>query len=398
MKYKSFSFVTVIAVLFLLFACEENDPFSPNASGVTQEVTEGGNGRGQVTVMTWNIYVGADVDVVLGAQDPNQIPGLVAVAYQELLSTSFEERAGTIAQFIQEYQPHLIGLQEVSLIQRFSDYPFDPNDLSNLVEQFDYLQILMDKLESLGLNYQIAGKVDNADVSVPMLANPSPFDLDGVRLLDSDVVLARQDVVVSGVTAGNYFAVLPTAFANIPRGYVSLNATVGQKTYRFVSTHLESYSEEIVDIRMAQAWELVGILSGETLPIIMVGDFNTYAPSSLNTAWPTYEFFVGSGYTDVWPYNLVGSEGDGFTASHASDLRNPVPQLDRRIDLIFVRNQGGPAGQNEFGPVQAFVLGDELNERTPSGMWPSDHAGVVAKLHIQEPAQLAASNSGASAY
>lgn len=149
---------------------------------------------------------------------------------------------------------------------------------------------------------------------------------------------------------------------------------------------------------MAQAWELVGILSGETLPIIMVGDFNTYAPSSLNEEpWQTYQFLVGSGYTDVWPYNLVGSEGEGFTAPHDSDLRNPVPHLDRRIDLIFVRNQGGPAGQHEFGPVQAHVLGDELNERTPTGMWPSDHAGVVAKLHIQGSAQMAASSSGTSA-
>jgi len=399
MKYKSFSIVTVIAVLFLLFACEENDPFSPNAagtgSGVTQEVTKGGNGRGQVTVMTWNIYVGADVDAILAAA-PEDIPDSVAVAYAELLSTNFEERAGTIAQFIQEYEPDLIGLQEVSLIQRFSDVPPSPG---NLIEQFDYLEILLNKLEALGLNYQMVDSVNNADVIVPRLANDSPPTLDYVRLLDSDVVLARSDVQTSNVIKGNYQVALPTPFGfDIPRGYVTLKATIGQKTYRFVSTHLESYSEEIVDIRMAQAQELVGVLSGETLPIIMVGDFNTYAPSSLNTAWPTYNFLVGSGYTDVWPHNLVGSEGEGFTAPHASDLRNPISELDRRIDLIFVRNQGDPAGQNEIGPVQAFVLGDELDERTPSGMWPSDHAGVVAKLHIQAPAQLATSNSTASAY
>lgn len=389
MKYKSFSIVTVIAVLFLLFACEENDPFSPNASGVTQEVTGGDSSRGQVTVMTWNIYVGADVDIVLGATSEEELAYLVGLAYEELLSTNFEERAGTIAQFIQQYEPHLIGLQEVSLIQRFS-LEYEP------LGEFDYLEILMNKLEALGLNYQIAGKVDNADVTMPRL-DPNTSEVDYVRLLDSDVVLTRQNVTVSDVMVGNYYAVLPTPFVDIPRGYVSLNATIGQKTYRFVSTHLESYTELV---RLPQAQELVGILAGETQSIIMVGDFNTYAPGSVGSIGATYEFLVGeqAGYTDIWPYNLVGSEGDGLTASHASNLRNPVPQFDRRIDLIFVRNQGGPAGQHEFGPVQAYVLGDELDERTPSGMWPSDHAGVVAKLHIQEPAQLATSNGAASAY
>lgn len=394
MKYKSFKIVTVIAVLFLLFACEKSDPFSPNAPGAgstgSEEELKGSSGRGQVTVMTWNIYVGADVDVVLGATDPTQIPGLVAAAYQELLSTNFEERAGTIAQFIQEYEPHLIGLQEVSLIQRFSP-------VSGPIEQFDYFEILMDKLGALGLNYQVAGKVDNADVTVPMIVNPITFEVEEyVRLLDSDVVLARQDVAVSDVIEKNYQAVLPTPFGFvIPRGYVSLNATVGQKDYRFVNTHLES--SDFDNVRYFQAGELVNELSGETQPIIMVGDFNTRAPSSLDPAGPTYQFLVGeeAGYTDVWPHNLVGSEGEGFTSSHDSDLRNPVPHLDHRIDLIFVRNQGSYAGQE---PVQAFVLGDELNERTPSGMWPSDHAGVVAKLHILEPAQLATSNSTASAY
>jgi hypothetical protein len=30
--------------------------------------------------------------------------------------------------------------------------------------------------------------------------------------------------------------------------------------------------------------------------------------------------------------------------------------------------------------LDADVVGDELGDRTPSGLWPSDHAGVVATL------------------
>jgi hypothetical protein len=30
--------------------------------------------------------------------------------------------------------------------------------------------------------------------------------------------------------------------------------------------------------------------------------------------------------------------------------------------------------------VQAHVIGRDADDRTPSGLWPSDHAGVVARL------------------
>jgi hypothetical protein len=31
---------------------------------------------------------------------------------------------------------------------------------------------------------------------------------------------------------------------------------------------------------------------------------------------------------------------------------------------------------------KAYVTGNDPSERTPSGLWPSDHGGVVATLHI----------------
>jgi len=33
-----------------------------------------------------------------------------------------------------------------------------------------------------------------------------------------------------------------------------------------------------------------------------------------------------------------------------------------------------------FTPVAADVVGEESADRTPGGLWPSDHAGVVATL------------------
>ncbi len=61
-------------------------------------------------------------------------------------------------------------------------------------------------------------------------------------------------------------------------------------------------------------------------------------------------------------------------------IRNEADELDQRIDLIFVRNL--VRGQTRIGPVFAEVWGDDLSERIPLGLWLSDHAGVIARMHI----------------
>ena len=71
----------------------------------------------------------------------------------------------------------------------------------------------------------------------------------------------------------------------------------------------------------------------------------------------------------------------GWTADHPKSLRSETVELNRRIDLILVR----PAwGRNPFqGGVWAGVVGDALSDRTPSGMWPSDHAGVWGRFRLK---------------
>ena len=62
----------------------------------------------------------------------------------------------------------------------------------------------------------------------------------------------------------------------------------------------------------------------------------------------------------------------GNTWGHDADLLNTTVDFDRRLDLVLFR--GGPCA------LDADVVGDELSDRTPSGLWPSDHGGVVATL------------------
>jgi hypothetical protein len=197
-----------------------------------------------VTVMTRNVYVGTDVDVVLGAVNPNDIPFLVAEVFGVLQFTNFPARAEALANEIAAVQPHLIGLQEVSLIRHQS-----PGDLvigGTIPAEtvlYNYLEILMAALQAKGLNYQVAGMIQNADVELPMFAGmdgQNPL-FDDIRLTDFDVVLARADVEVVNVRVANYKVMLevPTAGISVPRGYVIADVKIDKRKYCFVNTHLE---------------------------------------------------------------------------------------------------------------------------------------------------------------
>ena len=229
----------------------------------------------------------------------------------------------------------------------------------------DFLQILMDALQAEGLDYQVAAQIANLDVEMPMFTDTGIVD---VRLTDFDVLLARSDVAVSRATSANYTNALTIEMLalEVQRGYIAVDATIAGVTYRVVNTHLESSVEAN---RVAQTQELVDILSGETLPIVLLGDFNTAAPDGAG-----YQILLSAGYVDVWQ---MDSEGTGNTCCQDDDILNEVSDLSRRIDLIFVRNLELPTA------VMTHTIGDKPSERLDSGLWPSDHAGVVAHLALE---------------
>ncbi len=335
--------------------------------------SDGGNGA---VVMTQNVYYGFDVGPLLSASNPEEIPVLAAQAFAQLVSTNFPERADAIADEIARRRPHLIGLQEVALIRVQS-----PGDAvaggavpAETVFQ-DYLEILLAALQARGLDYRVAGKVQNVDVELPMIVGTEPLAFDDVRLTDFDVVLARADVEVSNVVARNYQARLPLANLGIevPRGYVALDARVGSGRIRFASTHLED--TPFPEVQMAQAQELAAALSGETQPVVLVGDFNSPAPDGDTTA-----FLASQGYADAWVGSALRDPGDGLTWGHAADLRNETVQLTQRLDLVLTRDPLPATSRVRLAAARASVWGDEASERTVSGLWPSDHAGVTAEL------------------
>lgn len=314
-----------------------------------------------VTVMTYNVYVGSDLLGLFSITDLTLVPGEVARVYDNVMAADFPARAAAIARSVKEHEPHLIGLQEISLVRRDSmpqDQIWNPPNAADVV--LDYLAILQDALRAESLTYEVAATVLNSDIELPMLT--ADGTIDHARLTTYDALLARSDVAVSRPSHANYTTRLPVPnLGEVARGYVAVDATVAGVTYRVASTHLEAYAEPI---RSAQATELVGILSAETLPLILMGDFNSAPPDG-----PAYNILTASGYVDVWQE----AAGAGYTCCQAADLRNEESALAERIDLIFLRNA-------ELAAAQTTTVGDQAGDRLESGSWPSDHAGVVAAL------------------
>lgn len=376
----------IIAPL-LFFSCVENEPLANDTSQSVQNDSDlhqfyglaKGHRNDAVRVMTRNIYIGTDVDVVLGTSDPDSIPILAAQAFQGLLATNFPERAVSLVREIFITRPHLIGLQEVTLLRIQS--PGDAVAGGTIPAEdvlMNYLDIFMATLDAFGLDYKIAGKIQNVDVEIPMITGIDPVPtFDDIRVTDFDVILVRDDVKVKHVTAVNYQVNLPIPDLEIEltRGYVAIDAKVGKKKYRFANTHLEPF---YLPVRNAQAQELMAALNDAKYPVIMVGDFNTPAPFG-----ETYQFIQSQGYVDVWTHNIFNYNSDGFTYGHEADLLNAEANFYERIDHIYVKNNASP-GNALRGPVIAIVVGDEQFNRTPSGLWPSDHGGVVARLVISK--------------
>ncbi len=342
--------------------------------------------KNKVKIMTRNLYLGADIFKVVsvaGSANPLAVPIAVTEVFQTMQQTNFVERAEAIADEVMQYNPHCIGLQEVStvLMQSPGDFVLgnmEPN-ATNVV--YDYLTILLSALEARGLNYQVAVTVTNADVELPMIAGMTPEGMpvfSDVRLVDHDVILVRDDVVASNPLAMNYTYNAAMTLPNGPtleftRGYVAVDVDVKGEGYRFVNTHLEVGGDPGSDYAMLQAaqmQELLTVLSYEAKPVILVGDLNSspYAPVE-----QAYSQAIAAGYVDTW--TLRKKQSDGYTCCFNEAVNDPEAELYERIDHIMMLTK-----EKEILKVRAKVLGDEQIDQTINGLWPSDHAGVIAKI------------------
>jgi len=235
------------------------------------------------TVMTQNLYIGVDLSRILLGESPGAV-------FQTALASDFPGRATAFAGEVANEQPDLIGLQEVTNI-------FVVNTQGEVVQNLDYLQVVLGNLQARGLNYEVSSAVVNADVTLPLDLEAGLF----ARVVDRDVILHNADTTeVSDPIAANFADNFTASVGGFPveftRGYTAVDATVGLNTFRFVNTHLEVENAPcatptgFVICQDSQAAELVSTLASEDLPIVLVGDFNA-ADGEV-----AYETIAGDGY------------------------------------------------------------------------------------------------------
>jgi endonuclease/exonuclease/phosphatase family metal-dependent hydrolase len=352
-----------------------------------------------VTVMTRNIYLGADINrPVRAATEAAEAGGdqtaiLLALGRathetREIVDrTDFTVRSGLLADEIADTSPDLVGLQEVALWRSGGYNPAGIADPSAPNVDYDFLQMLLDDLEEEGVTYEAVNVGMRADVEAPAFET-HPFDgtARNVRMTMRDVVLMRADSGLSVTGEGDeiYDVNLEVEIAGVPmnfdRGYnfVDVENPAGVDL-RFVNTHLEAFSS---DIALAQAVQLVTEAGATSRTTVIACDCNSdplndsVKPFDSVAHKAPYEFIVSQGFEDMWLARWPAQRG--WTAG-LSELVNDSKTrgFDHRIDMIFARAAAGESIRVRHGEV----TGDKKGDRDKAtGLWPSDHAGVVIEL------------------
>jgi endonuclease/exonuclease/phosphatase family metal-dependent hydrolase len=320
----------------------------------------------QLKVMTYNMYPGTEFSGIFLSQNQLELVLEVGEAFTDVQASNVPERIDEIADQIASNQPDLVGLQEVALWR--TGGPQDPAPAQAVA--FDFLQMLLDRLEDRGAKYSAISVQTNLDAELTgFFAATPPLD---IRYTDRVVIIARTDLPTSdlkieSVSAGTFNTLLPIDLLGttlqVPRGWTSADIKHRGKTYRFINAHLESFVEPI---QWAQASELLQGPANTELPTILAGDFN----SDATTGGFSYQIITGAGFSDIW--SVTNSAQSGFTWPLSDENPSLILSPNQRVDLIFSRGALTAASSD--------LVGEENGDITSSGFRPSDHAGLFAKL------------------
>ena len=357
-----------------------------------------------VTVMTRNIYLGADINrpvlAALAAQAAGGTPQDILVALGNAThvtraivdETGFPVRATLLAKEIARKKPALVGLQEVAL------WRSGPLELTNVgvpnatTVDYDYLQLLLDALAARGQHYVPVNVGWRADVEAPSFTG-SPFngtigaDARDVRMTMRDVILKRKNQGVKVTDSGDaiYSHNLAVDVAGVQmsfdRGYQWVDVRAGHQRFRFLNTHLEAFSS---DLALAQAAELLANTPTDRTAVL-VCDCNSdplndsVKPTDTVPHSAPYDLVTGAGgFTDEWLRWAPAEEG--WTSGLSETVDDPTADgFDHRIDMVFARTAKGGGLPVDRGAV----TGTSVADRDPAtGLWPSDHGGVVLRLRL----------------
>jgi endonuclease/exonuclease/phosphatase family metal-dependent hydrolase len=320
-----------------------------------------------LTVMTLNAYFGCEFGALFAANELPQFIATVGELWRQTTASDVPARARRIAHEIAAARPDLVALQEVT--QTYTGTP------AAMAIKHDFLRLIIEALRTEGVFYIPVAITRDLDQVVPLDTNGN-----FLRFTDRDAVLTRVDPLpavrpydIQIGTFSQLFQIKSPLTGSVPlkRCWIAVDSTIGEAKFRFVTSHIESFDHAI---QLAQARELIAELADAALPVIIAGDFNSNAnrQPDIGDYTDTYPALIEAGFTDAWAAVNPGDPGN--TCCRAADLRNSLLSLDRRVDLILTRGA--------LTPVSAKLVAADPVARTSTGIWPTDHAGIVAALRF----------------
>ena len=378
-------FLLSAIVAALMAGCGPGSDSAATGDGASASMADPNvaSGNKLVTVMSQNLYLGADLAPVILAQTPGEFVAATTEVWATVQANNQGEtsdggpaRFEAIADEIEEERPHLVALQEVYT------WEIAAPGTGDFVMAYDYLETLRAKLAARGLEYEPVAELQLFRFAAPIATGQT------IRMTDHQVILARTGVHVTNAQ-GDVFGpdgcgsdpdclqllkvpVLGQAVP-VPRGWTSVDVKLHGEAFRLVNTHLEAFHAGVRDL---QVIELVGVLAGAAGQVVLGGDLNVRPGDG------AHALFLGAGFTDAWTalHEEPDAPGEeGFTSGLPGRLWQ-AGVVDERIDYVLVRGEVHPMAMN--------VLGDRDEDRVAVGdveLWPSDHAALSATLGLVDP-------------
>jgi len=374
-----------------------------------------------IDVMTQNQYLGADLAPVLGAAtvvpfDPVAVNAAIVEALTKIAARRPAERALALAAEIAQRNPDVVGLQEAFKFECKPAPGFPPMPgvgCDDPAIKGAFTDLLQDTEDALRGKYVVVGKVTNLKVdAAPFVINGYPAVF---AIADRDAILVRAALPAAWLNFASIGAcpkpsdqgcnyqtappplVTPLGTIVLERGFLAADVTIKGRVYRVFNTHLEQrlLAPDLPETRLlqvGQAYELLGTALGTwdgLKTLIVLGDMNSaptdtipVPPYPATLPWaPTlrvmtpYAIFTSNGFTDTW--TLRPHDASGVTCCQPEDLANRRSDLYERIDMIFALPQPSQVVDMK---VLGTTMGDKTRPPGNGGLWPSDHAGLAAKL------------------
>jgi endonuclease/exonuclease/phosphatase family metal-dependent hydrolase len=372
-------------------------------------------GKGtQLTVMTRNLYLGADLTPALQAANINQAIDAGGAIVNQVHATKFPSvRAASLAAEIKKRKPDVVGLQEATWwrtgpvnaaaavtgpVATQTD-PAGGDFLTDLVNAINAKSGKKASSAKKGkkkpVRYVIANVKTEFDFELPVNDNGVGTGLSGAdhdeRITMRDAILVRKGAGIKfkNPTSGTFHTLLQekvggAVTVNVTRGWNAIDVKAHGKSFHFVDTHLEAFDSQGSnttnqgttlgkgDIRAAQATELVGPggAANSTRPVILLGDMNsdddTVQPNGDRNA---YAALTAGGFSERSTANPLGCcLNDPFLVGGP----NSIADFDHQVDHVLTNTK-----KVKF--VKGFVDG-----RAPvNGLYPSDHAALTSVLKIK---------------